>query len=80
VAEGLAELGVVEPVALHADEDGLFGQRDAGGVVLDEERCERGMDRDRPLSPSFRLPDAQETAGEVDVVLVKPEELAAPQS
>jgi hypothetical protein len=37
VAEHLAELRVVEPAPLHADEDRLLRQRDAGGVVLGEE-------------------------------------------
>jgi hypothetical protein len=53
VAEDLPELGVVEPVALDADEDGLLGQRDASRVVVGEERHERRVDRDRPLRPPF---------------------------
>jgi hypothetical protein len=79
VAEGLAELGVVEPVALHADEDGLLGERDTGRVVLGEERGERGMNRNRPLPAALRAPNAQEPVGEVDVVPVEPEQLAPSQ-
>jgi hypothetical protein len=38
VAEDLAELRVVEPLALDADEAGLLGQRGARCVVVGEER------------------------------------------
>ena len=62
VAEGLAELGGVESAALDADEDGLLGEREARRVVLDEERRERGMDRDRPLAAALRLPDPYKPA------------------
>ena len=56
VAEDLPELGVVQPVALNADEDRLLGQRHPRGVVGGEERRERGMDRDRslPAALAFR--------------------------
>jgi len=40
VAEDLLELGVVQPVALNADEDRLLGQRNSGRVVLGEQRRE----------------------------------------
>ena len=52
--EDLAELRVVEPVALHADKQRLLGQRKAHGVVLGEERLERRVERDRPLPASIR--------------------------
>ena len=80
VAERLAELGVVEPVALHADEDRVLGQRHARRVVLGEERGERRMDRDRPLPAALRLAHAHQPAREVDVVPVEPEQLAAAQA
>jgi hypothetical protein len=76
VAERLPELGVMEALALDADEDGLLGQRDARGLVLSEERRERGVDRDRPLPAAFRPPDPQQSPREVDVVPVEPEQLA----
>jgi hypothetical protein len=66
VAEDLAELGVVEPVALDADDERLLGQRNAGRAVLGEARCHGGMDRDRPLA-----------SREVDIVPLEPEQLAA---
>ena len=50
VAEDLAELGVVEPVAVYADEDRLLGRRDARR----EERRECRVDRDRPLPAALR--------------------------
>jgi hypothetical protein len=59
VAEDLTELGVVEPVPLDADEDGLLGQRDPRRSVLGEERCKRRVDWDRPLPAALRLPDPQ---------------------
>jgi hypothetical protein len=59
VAEDLAELGVGESVALDADEHCLLGQWNAGRVVLGEERCERRVDRDRPLPSALCLPDPQ---------------------
>ena len=74
VAEDLTELRVVEPVALHADEERLLGKRDPGRVVLGEERRERGVDRDRPLPAALRLAPAQQPAGEVDVVPLEPEQ------
>src|SRR6266511_630474 len=80
VAERLAELGVVEPVALHTDEDRLLGERDAGRVVLGEERRERGVDWDRPLPAAFRASDAEQTTREVDVVPVEPEQLTPAQT
>jgi hypothetical protein len=80
VAEDLPELRVVESVALDADEDRLLGEWDSRGVVLSEERCERGMDRDRPLPSALRLPNPEQPAREVDVVPVKPDQLAAAQS
>src|SRR5205823_14416726 len=80
VAEDLPELRVVEPVALHADEDRLLGQRDARRVVLREERRERGVDRDRALPPALRLPHAEQPAREVDVVPLETEELTPSES
>jgi hypothetical protein len=73
VAESLAELGVVEPVTLHADENRLIGQRYARPVVLGEERRERRMDRDRPLPAALRLAYLQQPPREIDVVPVEPE-------
>lgn len=75
MAERLSELGVVQPVALHADEHRLLGQRDAGGVVLGEERRERGVDRDRLLPDALRFPNAQEPPREVDAFPIEPEKL-----
>jgi hypothetical protein len=75
VAEGLAELGEVEPVALHTDEHRLLRERDAGRVVLGEERREGGVDRDRPLPPALRPPNSQQSASEVDVVPVESDQL-----
>src|SRR6266511_864937 len=80
VAERLAELRVVEPVPLHADEDRLLGQRHARRVVLGEERRERGMDRDRPLPATLGPPYPEQPAREVDVVPVESEQLAAAQA
>jgi hypothetical protein len=42
VAEDLAELRVVERLALDADKDRLLGQPDAGRIVVGEERGARG--------------------------------------
>jgi hypothetical protein len=61
MAEDLAELRVVEPVSLHADEERLFDQRQARRVVLGEERHECGVDRDRPLPPALRPPNPQQS-------------------
>ena len=80
VAEELAELGVVEPVALDADEQRLLASGWRDRVVLGEERRERGVDRDRPLPAALRLADPQQPAREVDVVPVEAEQLAAAQA
>src|SRR6266545_4835797 len=80
MAERLAELGVVEPVALHADEDRPLGQRHAGRVVLGEERGERGVDRDRALPAALRLAHPQQPPREVDVVPVEAEQFASSES
>jgi hypothetical protein len=79
-AEDLTELRVVEPVALHADEDRLVGHWDARRVVLGEERRQRGVDRDRPLTAALRSAHSQQPTGEVDVVPLEPEQFAPPQS
>jgi hypothetical protein len=57
VAEDLAELRVVQALTLDADEQRALDERDARRVVLDEERRERGVDRDCPLPPALGPPD-----------------------
>jgi len=69
-----------EPVALHADEGRLLGEWDASRVVLGKQRRERGVDRDCPLPSALRLAHPEQSAREVDVVPVEPEQLAPAQS
>jgi hypothetical protein len=61
LAEDLPELGVVERLALHADENGLLGQRDTGRVGLGEERAQ-GVHRLFIAPPLGSLPTPAERA------------------
>src|SRR5215210_7267947 len=80
VAKDLPQRRVVEALALDADEERLLDERLAHRVVVDDQRHERGVDRDRPLPPALRLAHLEQAPREVDVVPVEPEELAAPQT
>ena len=80
VADDLAELGVVERLALDADEERLLDQRHVHRVVRGEEWRQRRMDRHHALTTALRLPHVQEPSREVDVVPGKPEQLAPAQA
>src|SRR5215217_7885272 len=49
-------------------------------VVVDDQRHESGVDRDRSLPAALRLAHLEQAPREVDVVPVEPEQLAAPQT
>src|SRR5215216_6364348 len=49
-------------------------------VVVDDQRHESGVDRDRSLPAALRLAHLEEARREVDVVPVEPEQLAAAQT
>lgn len=79
VTAELVQLGVLEPLALDADEERSLDERLAGRVVVDDQRGSAGwigMVRCRPPF-ALRKPSA---GARVDVVPVKPEELAAAEA
>src|SRR5262249_27514157 len=65
-----------QPPPLHADEERQLGVAGAYLEVLDEERLERGMNRNRPLPATLHLPHRQHAAVQVEVLAVDAEKLA----
>jgi hypothetical protein len=62
-----------EPATLHADEEGRLGISCTDTEVVEEERLERGVDRQDALPAALRPPHLQEAALEVDVCPVEAE-------
>src|SRR5437016_1010629 len=77
-AKDLAQLCLVQAAALDADEDRPLWVVRADRHVVDEQRHERGVDRDDALPTALRLPHPQQPPFEVDVVPVEPQQLAPP--
>jgi hypothetical protein len=71
--ERLGEDRLRQPLAVHADEERRFAVAGTDLEVLDEERLERGMDGEGPLTAALRLPYPQQAALEVDILPVETE-------